>query len=173
MQKPWRNHLTSLTHGNFTKNAWFGFCLYIILEQYWFWLPGNSGTVFQDSFNIVSIIYNKSVCLSISNLILLIIFYFSAWPTYTSNIWIATGLSVLAINTWVLPFKHLGPNGPSWTICTLFFWYWCFPLILPRVQRLTNKQLAHGIVHYFWLNIAVSILIVAGLGAYFGREVNF
>ena len=115
----------------------------------------------------------KSVCLSISNLILLIIFYSSAWPTYTSNIWIATGLSVLAINTWVLPFKHLGPNGPSWTICTLFFWYWCFPLILPRVQRLTNKQLAHGIVHYFWLNIAVSILIVAGLGAYFGREVNF
>ena len=93
-------------------------------------------------------------------------------PAFDNNIWIGTSFSVFNINTWALPFKHFGPNDTSWTISTLFFWYWCFPLILPKVQRLTDKQLAHGIVRYFWLNIAVSILVVAGLVAHFGWKVN-
>ena len=100
-------------------------------------------------------------------------FHIRVWPAGDFNVWIATGLSIFAINTWLLPFKQLGPNGPSWTIGTLFFWYWCFPLILPRVQKLTDRELASGIVRYFWLSVGISILMAFGLGAYFGREVNF
>ena len=74
-------------------------------------------------------------------------------------------LSIFAINTWLLPYTNFGPNGPSWTICTLSFWYWCLPFILPRLQRLADKQLAHGIVKYFWLSVGLALMLYVGLGA--------
>jgi peptidoglycan/LPS O-acetylase OafA/YrhL len=77
-------------------------------------------------------------------------------------------LSIFAINTWLLPYVNFGPNGSSWTICTLSFWYWCFPFILPRMQRWTDKELAHGIVKTFWLSVALSLMVYVGFG-----EVNW
>ena len=73
-------------------------------------------------------------------------------------------LSLFAINTWVLPYLNFGPNVPSWTICTLFFWYWCFPFILPRLQRLNDRKIAYGIVKYFWLQIGLAVLVAIGFG---------
>ena len=46
-----------------------------------------------------------------------------------NNIWFNGGGSVVAIflvQTWVLIFGF-GPNGPSWTVSTLFFFYLVFP----------------------------------------------
>ena len=32
----------------------------------------------------------------------------------------------------------------------LVFWYLCFPFLLPRMQKLTDKQIAYSIVKCFW-----------------------
>ena len=82
-------------------------------------------------------------------------------------------LSIFAINTWLLPYQNFGPNGSSWTICTLSFWYWCFPFILPRMQRWTDKQLAHGMVKLFWLSVALALMVYAGLGAFIEMRVCY
>ena len=78
-------------------------------------------------------------------------------------------LSVFAINTWVLPYQNFSPNESSWTISTLFFWYWCFPFILPRLQRLTDRQLGRRIVKYFWLSVGLGLLVLIGCGARIGK----
>ena len=68
-------------------------------------------------------------------------------------------LTPFAVNTWVMPFADFGPNGAAWTICTLTLWYWCFPFILPRLQRLTDKQIAQKIVRQFWISIALVLMM--------------
>lgn len=87
--------------------------------------------------------------------------------------WIGFILSVFTANTWVLPYENSEPNGPSWTVSTLFFWYWCYPFILPRLQRLTDRQLALGIVKYFWLQIGLAILVRIAFGGFAGSEVSY
>ena len=45
------------------------------------------------------------------------------------NLWFNVGGSVLSLfllQTWVLVFGF-GPNGPSWTVSTLFFFYLVYP----------------------------------------------
>ena len=78
--------------------------------------------------------------------------------------WSGTFISVFGVNTWLLPYENYNPNGPAWTISTLSFWYWCYPLIFPRLQRLTNNELAQGMVKYFWLGVGINILLFLGLG---------
>ena len=80
--------------------------------------------------------------------------------------YIGSILNIFAINTWVLPYQNFAPNEVAWTISTLFFWYWCFPLILPRLQRLTNIQLAEGIVKYYWISVGLGISLHVGLGGF-------
>ena len=81
-------------------------------------------------------------------------------------------LNIFAINTWLLPYINFGPNGPSWTVCTLFFWYWCFPFIFPRLQRLSDRQIAHGIVKYFWLSIGLVLLVLFYFGPFVSRDIK-
>ena len=94
------------------------------------------------------------------------------WPAKAEDMYFGAALSLFAVNTWLLPYSNFGPNGPSWTICTLSFWYWCFPFILPRMQRLTDKQLGHGIVKYFWLRVGLALLLIIGLGGFKGDKVS-
>ena len=45
------------------------------------------------------------------------------------NLWFNAGGSILSlflVQTWVMVFGF-GPNGPSWTVSTLFFFYLIFP----------------------------------------------
>ena len=86
---------------------------------------------------------------------------------------VCISLSFFAINTWVLPYQNFSPNESSWTISTLFFWYWCFPFILPRLQRLTDREIARGIVKYFWLSVGIGLLVLFGCGRRIGIEVQF
>ena len=78
-------------------------------------------------------------------------------PEDKAEIW-GLYVSPFAVNTWLMPFVYFGPNGAAWTICTLTFWYWCFPFILPRFQRLTDKQLAQKIVRQFWISIGLIMM---------------
>ena len=96
--------------------------------------------------------------------------HFRVWPASKEDVLFGSILSIFAINTWLFPYVNLGANGSSWTICTLFFWYWCFPFILPRLQRLTDKELAHGIVKYFWLSVGLAFLLNIGLGGFTGTQ---
>ena len=80
--------------------------------------------------------------------------------------WSGLVISIFSINTWLLPYKEFAPNDPAWTISTLSFWYWLFPFIFPRLQRLTNKELAQGIVKYFWLSVGINIMLFLGLGLF-------
>ena len=75
-------------------------------------------------------------------------------------------LSIFAINAWVLPYKNFEPNEVAWTVSTLFLWYWCFPFILPRLQRLSNIQLAENIVRCYWISVGVGILLHIALGGF-------
>ena len=116
-------------------------------------------------------------CNLIIDIILLYFLYFlslliSVWPASAKEMWNGSGLSIFAINTWVLPYTNFNPNGPAWTISALFFWYWCFPFILPRMQRLTDSQIARGIVKYFWLSVGLGLLVYFGLGRKPGDEVQ-
>ena len=98
---------------------------------------------------------------------------FLGWPVATENKLVGSFLSVFGINTWVLPYNTElvgGPNEPSWTICTLSLWYWCFPFILPRLQKLTDQEISHGMVKYYWLSVGVAVLVRCALGGY-GEDV--
>lgn len=103
-------------------------------------------------------------CINIYRLSLCVILYYRAWPERKEAI--GAVLSIFAVNTWFIPYKIFGPNPPSWTICTLSFWYWCFPFLLPRIQRLTDNELAYGIIRCFWLQIVLALLFTIGLGGF-------
>ena len=98
------------------------------------------------------------------NYVFLIIYRVWPWPKVNEKMWSGTFISVFAVNTWLLPYANFHPNGPAWTISTLSFWYWCFPFIFPRLQRLTNNELAKGMIKYFWLGVGINILLLLGLG---------
>ena len=110
----------------------------------------------------------------LSSLILLFTFWISfnyifftfhrIWPRTTEEMWSGTFISVFGVTTWLLPYENYNPNVPAWTISTLSFWYWCYPFIFPRLQRLTNNELAQGMVKYFWLGVGINILLFFGLG---------
>jgi hypothetical protein len=56
---------------------------------------------------------------------------------------ILTGIcTLLGINSWLFPFIDVGmpPNGVTWTITTMTFFYAVFPWMLPRMQALTPAQ---------------------------------
>ena len=82
------------------------------------------------------------------------------------NLWAGVVLSIFAINSWLLPYLNWEPNQPAWTISTLCFWYWVFPMIFPRLQRLKNKDLADGIVKYFWMTVGINVLVSFLLGLF-------
>ena len=92
--------------------------------------------------------------------------FFRVWGISAQEMWSGVVISIFLLNTWLLPYENYNPNWPAWTISTLSFWYWCFPFILPRLQRLTNKELAKGIVKYFWLSVGINYLLFIGLGLF-------
>ena len=85
---------------------------------------------------------------------------------------VGTLLSMFGVTTWVLPYTNFAPNAPSWFISTVFLWYWYFPILLPRVQKWSNEQIAYGIVEYFWMQIALGLLVVIGFGGFAGSYVS-
>ena len=63
------------------------------------------------------------------------------------NLWFNAGGSILSlflVQTWVIIFG-LGPNGPSWTVSTLFFFYLVFPrfdlIKVTQINYVSRNQL--------------------------------
>jgi hypothetical protein len=61
--------------------------------------------------------------------------------------------TALGINTWLFPFVDVGmpPNGVTWTITTMSFFYWVFPYLLPSFQRMSGERRRVWIVTCFWI----------------------
>ena len=67
-----------------------------------------------------------------------------------------TWLTLTITNIWAFPFLPCQPfptNGPSWTIGTLAFFYLVFPLLLPRLQRLSSSTLRALVVLLFYFQL--------------------
>jgi peptidoglycan/LPS O-acetylase OafA/YrhL len=64
-------------------------------------------------------------------------------------------LACFGLNTWFYPFADVGmpPNGVCWTICTMSFFYWVFPFILPAMQRMTTDSRRRWVVWFFLLQL--------------------
>ena len=93
--------------------------------------------------------------------------------TYTvRDVVIGTLVSIFGVSSWILPYENFAPNVPSWVISTLFFWYLLFPLILPRVQKWSNDQLAYSLVEYYWMQLGLGFIIIVGFGGLAGSYVS-
>ncbi len=67
--------------------------------------------------------------------------------------------SLLCIQSWIIIFGF-GPNPPSWTISTLFFFYWTFPWILAWGQTISSPKLAQlGIPSLFYAQMVMGFAI--------------
>ena len=75
------------------------------------------------------------------------------------------------IHTWTygISQKFYGTLlNEAWTISTLLLWYMVFPCVLPKLQRLTNSEISHGMVKYFWISIGM-----VALSVYYIKGVSF
>ena len=94
--------------------------------------------------------------------------------TYSvKDVIIGTLTSLFGVSTWILPYENFAPNVPSWAISTLFLWYLSFPLLLARIQRWSDEQLAYSIVEYFWAQIVLALIITIGFGGFAGNDVSY
>merc|ERR1712241_15662 len=70
---------------------------------------------------------------------------------------VAYGLTLFASTTWLgLPIVL---NGPSWFVSTIWFFYWIFPSLLPRLQRLSTEDKQWWIRSCFGIQIAVAVIL--------------
>ncbi|CAE7863128.1 mok14 [Symbiodinium microadriaticum] len=58
-----------------------------------------------------------------------------------------------------LPIGLKNINGPSWTVCTLVWFYLAFPFLLKYIQRFNNMQLFILIRVCYWVQLLVSIAL--------------
>ena len=79
------------------------------------------------------------------------------WRVVGSYAPLAYVAAVFNVSTWFMQPVLL--NGPSWFVSTLWFYYWCFPSLLPRLQAYTTEQMRKWI---YWHYLA-QMLIGASL----------
>lgn len=65
-------------------------------------------------------------------------------------------LTLVGANSWFLPIIDVGmpANGVCWTITTMSFFYWTFPWLLPRMQRMTPSARNAWIIWSYWIQLA-------------------
>merc|ERR1719334_2904890 len=79
------------------------------------------------------------------------------WSTIVSII-----LTLFTTNTWfIYPFLL---NGPSWIVSTIWFYYWIFPSLLPRLQRYTAQQKQKWLIGHFVIQLLIPIVFTVGGG---------
>jgi peptidoglycan/LPS O-acetylase OafA/YrhL len=68
-------------------------------------------------------------------------FIVTEWTWIAPHLGLAAVLSVLLLQSW-LPQTALAWNMPNWSLSVEAFFYLLFPFLLPRMMRLTRRQLA-------------------------------
>lgn len=64
-------------------------------------------------------------------------------------------LTLVGANSWFLPIADVGmpANGVCWTITTMSFFYWSFPWLLPRFQRMEPCARNTWIIWSYWIQL--------------------
>jgi peptidoglycan/LPS O-acetylase OafA/YrhL len=62
------------------------------------------------------------------------------WAWVAPHMWLSAGLSVTLLESW-LPQTALAWNMPNWSLSVEAFFYLLFPFLLPRMTRLSRRQL--------------------------------
>ena len=97
------------------------------------------------------------------------LYYFDILVLYLPLLFVGFGLMdwkdypyILVVNilpvTTLLGFSKWQLDGPSWTICSLLWMWLVFPIVLPRVQRMTENGLVKGITICYWLQLYTMIV---------------
>jgi peptidoglycan/LPS O-acetylase OafA/YrhL len=64
----------------------------------------------------------------------------SEWAWIAPHMWLAAGLTVTLTESWI-PQTALAWNMPNWSLSVEAFFYLLFPFLLPRMMRLSRRQL--------------------------------
>ena len=67
---------------------------------------------------------------------------------------------LLLIQSWIGLLLGSGPDGPSWTVSTLFFFYFNYPWTLLFCQRRSNSGLAKIMGFSFLIEVIIGIALV-------------
>ena len=76
--------------------------------------------------------------------------------------------NIIPVNTWFVFVLGVPFDGPSWTICTLSFFWIAFPWLLRYYDRHSDEQLLYAIVRMFWIQallVTVVLLLLMVVGA--------
>ncbi len=87
---------------------------------------------------------------------------FSSHDPFTALSIIGAILPLFLVQSWVLVF-NLGPNGPDWTVSTLFFFYLVFPMMLVLARKRTSKQLLIGMIIAYFFQYLLAIICASFL----------
>lgn len=75
--------------------------------------------------------------------------FVTEWGWVAPHMWLSAGLSVTLLESWI-PQAALAWNMPNWSLSVEAFFYFMFPFLLPRLTRLSRRQLM-AIVPAGWL----------------------
>jgi peptidoglycan/LPS O-acetylase OafA/YrhL len=78
------------------------------------------------------------------------------WTWVAPHMWLSAALSVTLLQSW-LPQTALAWNMPNWSLSVEAFFYLLFPFLLPRLTRLSRRQLV-ALVPAGWLLALVCAL---------------
>eukprot|EP01084_Bolivina_argentea_P151398 264246_1 len=77
--------------------------------------------------------------------------------TDISNLITVSIYTLFAVNTWFGVPKVL--NGPSWFVSTIWFFYWVFPSLIPKLQIIDNVKKQKWVYYYFWIQLIVGCVL--------------
>lgn len=75
--------------------------------------------------------------------------------------------SLFLVQSWILVLGF-GPNKPSWTVSTLWFFYLVFPTLLKYLLKRSNKVLSYLLAGAFYLQLTIGFLLMFLIPKQFG-----
>ena len=67
--------------------------------------------------------------------------------------------NIIPTNTWTLFLAGLPIDGPSWTVCTLWFFWVLFPYLQRFYERQEDTELLSTIVRCFWFQLCICLIV--------------
>lgn len=99
-----------------------------------------------------------------SNFIMIPIKYFvGSWNEQPPSImgynteWIYYAMTLFVCTSWFGWSNTFRLNGPSWFVSTITFFYWIFPSLFPRLQRIRDKE--WWIMAMAWCRVLTCLLL--------------
>ena len=88
-----------------------------------------------------------------------LVFAGHAWVWAGVVEYVAYGLTLFVVTTWLgMPVPL---NGPSWFVSTMWFFYWIFPSLLPKLQKHSVHKKQKWIAVLCWIQFIGGGLLVA------------